>query len=322
MQSTARLAALAIAATLGLSGTAHAGSWMCIPDAAGATVVSGGATGTCTGATPVKVPTTAADQQKLIDMLPYMNFQAAGIGGKPTIQIKGANLQVRKTSDMVPKDGTGNVIIGDGVNYRNATNRAGSDNLVVGWDNEWNGVSNVLVGQFHKSDGTTNLIAGRQNSSSGSGNVMAGVGGTATAHWGMVNGYFNKTGADYATLLGGSHKTLTTPNAIVADGSGTDVHWVRYDSTGKVIGSSEPLAYSYASGGYYSLTQFTGVDLNACSFSVTPEGPDNQVTTAVATNYYNYAYVRFNKPSGTGTATAMNVPHTLTANCNKQPGAA
>src|SRR5829696_8232469 len=75
---------------------AGAGQWMCIPDAAGTAVTSGGSTGSCNAGSPVKVPASAADQQTLIDLLPYTKFKPAGIGGKPTVIFKGINVQVLK----------------------------------------------------------------------------------------------------------------------------------------------------------------------------------------------------------------------------------
>ena len=35
-----------------------------------------------------------AEQEKLEKVLPYINYEEAGIGGKPTIQFSGINLQV------------------------------------------------------------------------------------------------------------------------------------------------------------------------------------------------------------------------------------
>src|SRR5215207_10623032 len=88
---------------------ASAGQFMCIPDAAGAAVTSGGTAGTCSSGTPLKVPASAVDQQTLIDVLPYVKFRAAGIGGKPTIVVTGANVHVVKRNETAlnDKDGTG-----------------------------------------------------------------------------------------------------------------------------------------------------------------------------------------------------------------------
>jgi hypothetical protein len=319
---TLTLAATAAALT---AAPASAGQWMCIPDTAGAAVTSGGAAGSCTNATPVKLPATAADQQKLIDILPFMTFQAQGIGAKPTIVLRGANLQIRRGSDSVIKDGTGNLIVGSGVNYTVASTHSGSENLAVGNDDSWTGNGNAMVGSFHNADGYSNLLAGRQSTSTGSSNFVSGLGNSASGQGGgMLGGYFNTLAGEESALTGGNQRSLKTNYSVLADGSGNDVHWARYDSTGKLIGSSEAMAYTYA--GYnYSLSQWSGVNLTKCAMSVQVEGPDSQLLTAVASPYYdNYAYVRFYKPASTTSTNgvgASSVPHTVIANCNKQPGA-
>jgi hypothetical protein len=318
------LAATAAAAALAAA-PAGAGQWLCIPDNANTPVTSGGATGSCGSATPVKLPASAADQQKLIDILPYLTYQATGIGGKPTIVIKGANLQIRRGSDSVIKDGTGNLIVGSGVNYTVESTHTGSENLAVGYDNQWTGNANAMIGSFHDARGYSNLLAGRQSTSTGSSNFVSGVGNSASGQGGgMLGGYFNTLGGEEAALAGGAQRNFKTTYGVLADGSGNDVHWARYDSTGKLIGSSEPMAYTYA--GYnYSLSSWSGVNLTKCAMSTQVEGADGQLTTSVATPYYDqYAYVRFYKPTNTGNtsgAAAASVPHTVIANCNKQPGA-
>jgi hypothetical protein len=61
-----------------------------------------------------------------------------------------------------------------------------------------------------------------------------------------------------------------------------------------------------------------------CGLSAQVEGPDSQLTTAVASPYVSssssYAYVRFNKPSSpTSTIAnlALNIPHTVIAVCGR-----
>jgi hypothetical protein len=318
------LAATAAAAALAAA-PAQAGQWLCIPDTANTPVTSGGASGSCNSATPVKLPTSAADQQKLIDILPYLTYQATGIGGKPTIVVKGANVQIRRGSDAVTKDGTGNLIVGSGNQYTVESTHTGSENLAVGYDHQWTGNANGLIGNFHNAVGNGNLLAGRQSTATGSSNFVSGVGNSASGQGGgMLGGYFNTLAGDEAALAGGVQRNFKTTYGVLADGSGNDVHWARYDSSGKLIGSSEPMAYTYA--GYnYSISSWSGVNLSKCAMSVQVEGLDSQLTTSVASPYYEqYAYVRFYKPTNAGNtsgAAAYNVPHVVIANCNKQPGA-
>src|SRR5215208_6094816 len=241
MRRTRLTLALAAAAAAVTAAPASAGQWMCIPDAAGAAVTSGGASGSCTNATPVKLPATAADQQKLIDNLPFLTFNPTGVGAKPTIVVRGANVQIRRGNDAVIKDGTGNLIVGSGNQYTVASTHTGSENLAVGYDHSWTGNANGIIGNFHNAGGNGNLLAGRQSTSTGSANFVSGVGNSASG------------------LAGGVQRSMKTTYGVLADGSGNDVHWARYDSSGKLVGSSEAMAYTYA--GYnYSFSSWSGVN--------------------------------------------------------------
>jgi hypothetical protein len=287
---------------------ANAGQWMCIPDAAGAAVTSGGPTGSCNAGSPVKVPASAADQQTLIDLLPYVKFQAAGIGGKPTVMFKGINVHVLKRdgTDANGMDGTGNLVVGRDYNpfgYQ----RTGSDNLVVGIGNGWGSSGNLLAGTYNYAEGGSNGFA------AGGSNRLSG--GAAAS---ILGGFNNYTRANYSTIVGGRSRVATDAYQFLAD----DVHWARYDATGKLVAASDPTSSMYSYGSpYYSITSWGNRDLTKCSITAQVEGPDAQLTTAVASPYYSqYAYVRFNKPTSstsTSASTAMNVPHTVTVNCGK-----
>jgi hypothetical protein len=306
-QTTTRI--VSIAATLAAIGAApaSAGQFMCIPDTAGAAVTSGGTTGTCASGTALKVPASAADQQTLIDLLPYVSFRASGIGGKPTVDFKGINVHVAKRNDtaLSDKDGTGNLVVGPEHNPF-AYQRSGSENLVVGIGNGWQTNGNTVVGAYNYAEGgSMGFVAGASN------HLADGTGGS------ILGGFNNYTRANYASVVGGRGRVAASQYQYLAD----DVHWARYDATGKLIASSDPASAMYTYGSsYYSLTQWNSVpDLTKCALTAQVEGPDGQLTTAVAAPYYtSYAYVRFNKPSSSTSTTATpatNVPHTVTAVC-------
>ena len=90
-------AAMAMCLALVMASGALAASpvYLCVPTKAGADIKSGGATGTCgKHNTRVALPSEEAEQQKLLAILPYLNYVEKGVGGKPTIQVSGANLQI------------------------------------------------------------------------------------------------------------------------------------------------------------------------------------------------------------------------------------
>ena len=54
-----------------------------------------------------------AEQAKLAAILPYVTFSASGVGGKPTIQFSGANVQiVSGAGETKALNGAGNLVIG------------------------------------------------------------------------------------------------------------------------------------------------------------------------------------------------------------------
>ena len=295
-----RTTLIAAAATFAATAPASAATALCVPTTAGQSVFSGGTNPSvyCAGAKTVLMPDSVADQQKLIDLLPYITYKASGIGKKPTLVFTGLNVQISKKEypGYGNIDGTGNLVIGDsGMRYSDQTvtdNRySGSENLIVGTANQWRGRASAIFGENNRVDSTLSLVHGQNNTVSG-----------------------------FQTFLTGYSKTATEAYKVVADGSGADVKWARYDSTGKLVDSNEPMnvGNAYASGTTnYSLTRWNGVDTAKCAVSVQMSGPDAQNITHVAGDYYGYAYARFYKTTSTGTQSATAVPHTVIANCNK-----
>src|SRR5215212_5299582 len=219
---------VSIAAALAAIGAAPASArqFLCIPDTAGAGVTSGGTTGTCAAGTPLKVPASAADQQTLIDLLPYVSFRASGVGAKPTVVFKGINVQLvkREATAAGDKDGTGNLVIGRDYNPF-AYPRTGSENLVVGIGGGWQTNGNAVVGAYNTADG------GAYGFAAGSNNHLAdGTGGA------ILGGFNNYTRANYSSVVGGRARSASKAYQYLAD----DVHWASYDSNGNLIASSEP----------------------------------------------------------------------------------
>jgi hypothetical protein len=181
----------AVAAALALmagpaAGTASAGIFICVP-AAGA-VTSGGTSGACGTATPVELPQSRAEQQTLLSILPYLSFNATGVGGKPTIAVKGANLQIL--------NGTGST-----------TTANGAGNLILGY-NEYPGTQT----------GSHSLVSGQSNSFQSYGQFVSGTNNKATAPWATAVGYFNTASGPFSSVLGGYSNTATNFAGVVVGG--------------------------------------------------------------------------------------------------------
>lgn len=297
LTTTTLIAAAVAAAAAAPAGAATA---LCVPKTAGQAAFSGGDNPSvyCSGAKTILMPDSVADQQKLIDLLPYITYKASGVGKKPTLVFTGLNIQISKKEypGYGNTDGTGNLLIGD-------SGMRASDQSIT--DSRYSGSENLILGSSNTWPGRANLIVGENNKASYAGGFVHGINNTLSA---------------YSAFVTGNNHTVTESYKVIADGAGRDVKWVRYDATGKVVASSEPQtgdAYYYASS-YYSVTKFNGVDAVNCVVSAQVEGPDAQVTTPIASPYYGYAYARFTRPNASGGAsTATGVPHTVTAICNK-----
>ena len=76
------------------------------------------------------LPSEAKEQEKLISILPHINYEAEGIDKQPTVQFSGINLQVIDgTGSETTIDGTGNLILG--YDEKPGT-QTGSHNLLLG----------------------------------------------------------------------------------------------------------------------------------------------------------------------------------------------
>jgi hypothetical protein len=334
MRRSLHLSAL-IAAIGGLgasTGVAHAGTFICVPPQAGVAVVSGGPNGTCDSvSTPVQLPSSAADQQTLLSILPYVKFSAAGLPNSrttttnnPLITFKGVNVLVKKGDGAA---GTGNLLVGN-QDLLNPATRTGSDNLIVGNEHSWTGHTNLVAGNGNRANGNYSLLAGLYNTASSGGNVAFGgyntvgeqlstvLGGAYNSATGnrstVLGGTKNSATGSYSAVLGGSNRTATASESVIADGAPkSQVHWAKTDSTGKLISSSDPGATAYASSSY-ALVQFPGVDLAKCA--VTVQSAEGKVTDTTWSDWYGYVYARSTQNNG---QTGQNVPYDIIAACDK-----
>jgi hypothetical protein len=296
-------AATGAAIALTAAGGAKAGTFICVPPQAGVAVVSGGPNGTCDSvSTPVQLPTAAADQKKLLGMLPYMDFNATGVGAKPTIVIQGANLQLRRTSQYTT-DGTGNLQIGNSGNDNVAAGHEGVENLIMGHDDKWGGSGNFIMGVFNSVPASSNVVIGDNHSVSGIENMV--VGGSSNTVTGRRN-----------ALLGQSYATTPGTKQILADGKPiSQVHWAKFDGTGKLLASSEPVEFYGSS--YYGLVKFPNVDPAKCAVSAQNRQANGEFAATVATDYYGYIYARAAQVTDAGAVQKGGVAMDVTAACDK-----
>jgi hypothetical protein len=138
MGRVARYAMAVLIAALGWGAAVASATpgWICIPTTGGQPVVSGGAgpLPSCSGSTTVAVAPT---------------FISSGVGGKPTAQFAAVNVQIVSglgtTDDGGNVDGEGNLVVGYAENPDSLA-QTGSNNLIVGSGNGWEGFGSIVGG--------------------------------------------------------------------------------------------------------------------------------------------------------------------------------
>ncbi len=213
------------------SGAMAAGIKICVPSKEGKSITTP-KKGACAAGDTTTTLLPQAEQEKLEQLLPYERYVASGVGGKPTIQIEGANLQV--LSKQIPQrsgeEGTGNLIVGrDEEQIRGewegelvtASRQTGSDNLIIGNEQA-----------FHSYDG---FVGGYAN--------------TDSAPYSDVFGYKNTASALYSSVTGGGENEAISEFASVSGGKGNRAKAVYGSVSGGDLNQAKN-PYSSVSGGY------------------------------------------------------------------------
>jgi len=140
-----------------------------------------------------------SEQTTLKEVLPCIKYVAVGVGGKPTVQISGCNLQIL-----------------NGEGKTNTTNGAG--NLVIGYD-ELQGGCPPEVCPIAPQTGSHNLIVGQKQSFTSFGGIVAGENNTITGQFASVTGGdSNKASAFGSSVSGGDANTASANFASVTGG--------------------------------------------------------------------------------------------------------
>ncbi|HME02298.1 MAG TPA: hypothetical protein VKG38_04630, partial [Solirubrobacteraceae bacterium] len=159
-------------------------------------------------------------------ILPHMTYVASGVGGKPTVQFSGVNVQVvNGEGKTATKNGAGNLILGYDEDLA-AHPQTGSHDLILGTEQEFTtyggidaGNANAITapfasvsGGFHNtaSGEAASVSGGRQNISSG---VFASISG----------GNNNTASGRWASISGGESNTVTVGRAWIGGGLGNEV---------------------------------------------------------------------------------------------------
>jgi hypothetical protein len=187
-----------VAAVIATGSTAWAEepTQFCIPEKPTKPLESVNAKGECTvkGTTTYKLVTLpgTAELQTLDKILPFISFNEAGVGGKPTVRFSGVNVQI---------------VSGSG-STKGAVNGAG--NLVIGYDEKT--AENTQTGSH-------DLVLGEDQSFTSYGSIVAGKSSTASAPYASVTGGTGNTASEVGTsVTGGRFNTASGLEASVTGG--------------------------------------------------------------------------------------------------------
>jgi hypothetical protein len=177
-----------------------------------------GAEGKQGPAGPEGADTFTEEQLALLkSVLPYVKYVAAGVGGKPTIQFSGANVEIVNGTNSEDPNGTGNLVIGydeHGGEYQ----QTGSHNIILGSRQTYTRNGSIVGGYANIDEGTDNFIFGygdkaREESTGdallgGDGNEIKEDTAQGTAFSVIVGGQANTVSNDASLVAGGTDNTI------------------------------------------------------------------------------------------------------------------
>jgi hypothetical protein len=176
----------------------------------------------------------------LKSILPHIKFVEGGVGGKPTIQFTGVNVQVvNGEGNTKTTNGEGNLVIGYDEHYE--TKQTGSHDLVLGAGQTFTSYGGLVAG-------ATNTISGPFASVTGGGfNTAEGLGSQVSG------GEHNTASAAVSSVSGGSSNTASEQLASVGGG---------FSNTASGFGSSISGGEKNTAEGFY-VSIFGGKGLKA-----------------------------------------------------------
>jgi hypothetical protein len=250
--------------TITASGATASGVKLCVPAAEGLPTITP-IRGRCPrhytltelGAQGPTSLLSESEQKALKAILPYIKYVASGVGGKPTIQVSGANVQIESGYGKEQEiNGAGNLVIG----YDEEPGaQTGSNNLVLGGKQSFTSYGSILGGLGNTGSGADSFVVGNLNAANGKySSVSGGYENKASGYGASVSGgYDNTASGNSASVSAGTHNTATEYSASVSGGG--------FNTASGFYASVSAGAHNTASGNSASVS---GGDYNAASGEV------------------------------------------------------
>jgi hypothetical protein len=208
------MAPVAAFVTMAGSAWAEGTTKICVPETASKPVLSASATNECPTKSTTKYKTEAlpgpAEMEALDKILPHVKYIEAGVGGKPTVQFSGVNLQVVSGSGSTKGavNGEGNVVIGYDENPGTSRGKpgvqTGSNNQILGEEQEFTSYGGIVAGRFNTVNAEFASVMGDGNGVSGNfGVVSGGTGNSAVGQFTSVSGGTGNTASGEGSSASG-----------------------------------------------------------------------------------------------------------------------
>jgi len=157
---------------------------------------------------------TEPERETLKMLLEHLSYSEAGVDGKPTVRFSGVNVQVLAGAKENETTGLGNLIVG---NDEGTKLQTGSNNLVVGGEQEFTSFGASLGGFDNKALAEYTGAWGHDNTANGAGaSVSGGEKNDAEAEWAAVLGGFeNIAKGKFSTVVGGEKEEAEYQGQVV-----------------------------------------------------------------------------------------------------------
>jgi hypothetical protein len=163
---------------------------------------------------------TEPEQEELKSLLKYVKVEASGVGGKPTVKVSGANVQiVNGEGSTATTNGAGNLVVGYDESPKVQT---GSHNVMLGYEQTYTSYGSLLGGSGNTASGAFSMVFGYSNeasklNSSVSGGFYNKASGTGSS---VTGGYSNEASFTNSSVSGGKFNKATSEGASVSGGYG------------------------------------------------------------------------------------------------------
>jgi hypothetical protein len=200
-----------------------------------------------------KLLLSEAEQNEVREILQHVKYESSGVGGKPTILVSGANVQIVNGEGQTKSaNGAGNLVIGYDEN-QGKHEQSGSHDLILGTEQTFTSYGGILAGRENTItapfaevlDGFANTASGEYDA------VSAGNRNTASGTFGawIGGGWHNTSSGSSTSVTGGAYNNAGGENGSVTGGEGNATSGLFDPSVSGGGGNTAGGAWASVSGG-------------------------------------------------------------------------